>query len=205
MGVARELLCEAEDLCIQRDGRGIDGPGLIGHGVRHFHQLPVKGQGEKRTSTMTREYRDRLIWAALVTGCAAPVAAAMWNNLDSAGHTAMAIGIAGWIAAIPRIEKAIQSRQPAERSRSLMFGTMAFIAIELIGWLAFSRIFVLALFWPAVWTGATVRLIPDNGSDFLPAFVLTVLCGAQVLGCAYFFGRVIARLGWRHVASANPA
>ena len=47
----------------------------------------------------------------------------------------------------------------------------------------------MALFWPAVWTAATLRLLPDAGSDLVPALVLTVLCGAQALGCAYMLGK----------------
>jgi len=148
---------------------------------------------------------DRLIWAALVMACAAPVAAAMWDNLDPQGRIAMAIGVAGWIAAIPQIDNAIQRRPSAEWSRSLMVGATSFSAIELIGSLAFSRTFVLALFWPAVWTASTLGLLPDEGSDFVPALVLTVLCGAQALGCAYLMGKAVARLGWRRVASAKPA
>jgi hypothetical protein len=112
----------------------------------------------------------------------------MWDTLDSPGRIGMAIGVGGWIAAIPHIDRAIQRRRSAEWSRSFMAGTAALSAIELIGSLAFSRTGVLALFWPAVWTAATLRLLPDEGSDFVPALVLTVLCGAQALGCAYALG-----------------
>ncbi len=131
----------------------------------------------------------RLKWAALVVGCAAPVAAAMWSNLDTQGHIGMTAGVVGWIIAMAPIERAIQRRESAETSRDLMLGAAALLAIEAIGWLAWPQAFLFAFFSPAVIAGAKLSLIPDSGSDLIPAFVLTVLCGAQALVCAYLLGK----------------
>ena len=131
----------------------------------------------------------RLKWAALVVGCAAPVAAAMWSNLDTQGHIGVAAGVVGWIIAIAPIERAIQRRESAETSRDLMLGATALLAIEAIGSLTLPQEALLAFFWPAVMTGAMLNLVPDSGSDFIPAFVLTALCGGQAFICAYLLGK----------------
>ena len=82
-----------------------------------------------------------------------------------------------------------------------MIGTGILIAIEVIGALVVPPVFLLILFWPAVKAAALLELIPNSPSDFVPAFVVTVLCGAQALGCASLLGK----LSGRRSRSSSPA
>jgi hypothetical protein len=153
-----------------------------------------------RLSETHLERRHRLAWAALVIGCAAPVAATIWRSLDAQGHLGMAMAVACWIAAIVPIEKAIQRRQSTDASRYLMLGAAVFMVIEVLGWLAFHRFFVFALFIPAVYAAIPLEFVIDSTtSDFLPAFIMTTLCGGQALACAFLFGRAI------NLVSRQPA
>jgi hypothetical protein len=117
----------------------------------------------------------------------------MWSTLSAPELVGLAAGVATWIVAMIRLHTwRLTDGAYGETSR-LTEGAEIFMALQWLAWALAPREALLAFYAPAVVSAALLLLKHLEPPDPVAAYVLTVACGGQVLGCVLALWWAIGR------------
>ncbi len=136
-------------------------------------------------------------WMLLVPACAIPLVIAAWRTLSAQELAGIGAGIATWTAVMIRIHVWRLSTGRYGETTRLTLSAMVLMGIE---WLVLGTapsIALLVIYAPsAILVSAVVPEALTN-ADPLMAYLVTLVCGAQALGCVAVIWCVVERVQHR--------